>query len=58
VLTWQRCGRLPAGAMVKLSFGGELEFGLPPAAASLEAYLELLEPSASPGRHVEASPAW
>jgi len=31
-LTWQRCGRLPPGAMVKLYFGGDLEFGLPPTA--------------------------
>lgn len=30
------------GAMVKLYFGGALEFGLPPADAALEAYLELL----------------
>jgi hypothetical protein len=44
-LTWQRCGRLPPGAMVKLYFGGELEFGLPRTAAGLDAYLELLEPS-------------
>jgi uncharacterized protein (DUF849 family) len=47
-LTWQRSGRLPAGAMVKLYFGGQLEFGLPPTAAGLEAYLELLEPSGLP----------
>src|ERR1700760_4968130 len=47
-LTWQRRGRLPAGAVVKLYFGGELEFGLPPPAAGLEAYLELLEPSGLP----------
>src|SRR5690348_13590361 len=47
-LSWQRAGRLPAGAMVKLYFGGELEFGLPPTAAGLEAYLELLEPSGLP----------
>jgi 3-keto-5-aminohexanoate cleavage enzyme len=47
-LAWQRRGRLPAGAMVKLYFGGELEFGLPPTAAALEAYLELLEPSGLP----------
>jgi uncharacterized protein (DUF849 family) len=47
-LTWQRAGRLPAGAMVKLYFGGELEFGLPPTAAGLEAYLEMLEPSGLP----------
>ena len=48
VLTWQRAGQLPAGAMVKLYFGGRLEFGLPPTAAGLEAYLELLEPSGLP----------
>jgi len=47
-LTWQRAGRLPPGAMVKLYFGGELEFGLPPTAAGLEAYLDLLEPSGLP----------
>jgi 3-keto-5-aminohexanoate cleavage enzyme len=47
-LTWQRRGRLPAGAMVKLYFGGELEFGLPPTASGLDAYLELLEPSGLP----------
>jgi len=47
-LTWQRIGRLPPGAMVKLYFGGELEFGLPPTATALEAYLELLEPSGLP----------
>jgi 3-keto-5-aminohexanoate cleavage enzyme len=47
-LTWQRRGRLPAGAMVKLYLGGDLEFGLPPTTASLEAYLQLLEPSGLP----------
>jgi len=47
-LTWQRAGRLPAGAMIKLYFGGELEFGLPPTTAGLDAYLELLEPSGLP----------
>jgi uncharacterized protein (DUF849 family) len=47
-LAWQRRGRLPPGAMVKLYFGGELEFGLPPTATALEAYLELLEPSRLP----------
>jgi hypothetical protein len=31
-----------------LCFGGELEFGLPPTAAALDAYLELLEPSGLP----------
>jgi 3-keto-5-aminohexanoate cleavage enzyme len=48
-LAWQRAGRLPRGAMVKLYFGGELEFGLPPTATALEAYLELLEHYAGPG---------
>jgi uncharacterized protein (DUF849 family) len=47
-LAWQRGGRLPSGAMVKLYFGGELEFGLRPTATALEAYLELLEPSGLP----------
>ena len=47
-LTWHRAGRMPPGAIVKLYFGGELEFGLPPTAAALEAYLELLEPSGLP----------
>ena len=47
-LAWQRGGRLPPGAMVKLYFGGELEFGLRPTVTALEAYLELLEPSGLP----------
>jgi 3-keto-5-aminohexanoate cleavage enzyme len=47
-LTWHRVGRVPPGAIVKLYFGGELEFGLPPTAAALDAYLELLEPSGLP----------
>ena len=47
-LTLHRAGRVPAGAMVKLYFGGDLQFGLPPTAAALEAYLELLEPSGLP----------
>jgi uncharacterized protein (DUF849 family) len=47
-LTLHRAGRVPPGAMVKLYFGGSLEFGLPPTAAALEAYLELLEPSGLP----------
>jgi uncharacterized protein (DUF849 family) len=47
-LSWQRAGRLPQACMVKLYFGGEQEFGLPPSAAALEAYLELLEPSGLP----------
>ncbi|GEL22020.1 hypothetical protein PSU4_09740 [Pseudonocardia sulfidoxydans NBRC 16205] len=47
-LTWHRTGRLPAGAIVKLYFGGRLEFGLPPTATALEAYLEMLEPTGLP----------
>ena len=47
-LTLHRAGRVPPGAMVKLYFGGALQFGLPPTAAALEAYLELLEPSGLP----------
>lgn len=47
-LTWHRHGRVPPGAIVKLYFGGELEFGLPPTATALEAYLEMLEPSGLP----------
>ncbi len=47
-LTWHRRGLVPPGAIVKLYFGGELEFGLPPTAAALDAYLELLEPAGLP----------
>src|SRR5262245_21650634 len=49
ILAWHRAGRLPAGAMVKLYFGGErgylggAPFGLPPTARALDAYLELLD---------------
>lgn len=48
-LAWHAAGRLPAGAMVKLYFGGErgylggATFGLPPTELALEAYLELLD---------------
>ena len=52
-LAWWRAGRLPAGALVKLYFGGDAgylggtgrgaTFGLPPTPAALAAYLELLE---------------
>jgi uncharacterized protein (DUF849 family) len=47
-LTLHRHGRVPPGAIVKLYFGGEWEFGLPPTTAALDAYLELLEPSGLP----------
>ncbi len=52
-LAWRKAGRLPAGAMFKLYFGGEegylggrrggMPFGLPPTRAALGAYLELLD---------------
>jgi len=54
-LAWWRAGQLPAGAMVKLYFGGEggylggtttgggVPFGLPPTAKALDAYLEILD---------------
>jgi uncharacterized protein (DUF849 family) len=53
-LAWQRAGRLPAGAMVKLYFGGDyglmatepgVSFGLPPTEHGLLAYLDMLEGS-------------
>lgn len=47
-LTWHRRGLVPQGALIKLYFGGELEFGLPPTQAGLAAYLELLEPTGLP----------
>ncbi|TCK26168.1 3-keto-5-aminohexanoate cleavage protein [Pseudonocardia endophytica] len=47
-LTLHRHGRVPAGAIVKLYFADDLQFGLRPTPAALEAYLELLEPSGLP----------
>lgn len=56
-LAWQRAGRLPAGSMVKLYFGGDyglmsqtpgVSFGLPPTEHGLLAYLDLLEGSELP----------
>lgn len=47
-LTLHRHGRVPAGAIVKLYFADDLQFGLPPTSTALEAYLELLEPSGLP----------
>ena len=47
-LTLHRHGRVPPGAIVKLYFGGALEFGLPPTERALDAYLELLGPSGLP----------
>ncbi len=57
VLAWQRAGRLPAGTLVKLYFGGDygifatqpgVSFGLPPTERALAAYLEMLEGSGLP----------
>jgi 3-keto-5-aminohexanoate cleavage enzyme len=52
-LAWWHAGKLPAGAMIKLYFGGErgylggtrggASFGLPPTAPALDAYLDLLD---------------
>ena len=55
-LALHRDGRLPAGALIKLYFGGEHDyfgrsgatFGLPPTKAALDAYLEMLEGSGLP----------
>lgn len=43
ILAYYRAGKLPPGGIVKLYFASEdLPFGLPPTAASLEAYLGML----------------
>ena len=57
-LAYERAGKLPAGAFVKLYFGGrynfldgqrsDVTFGLPPTAKALDAYLELLDGSSLP----------
>ena len=48
-MRYAAAGRMPAGALVKFYFGGEFSnFGLPPTAASLEAYLAMVEPSGLP----------
>src|SRR5689334_18907010 len=46
--TWHRLGKVAPGAIVKLYFGGELEFGLPPTPTARDAYLEMLERSGLP----------
>jgi uncharacterized protein (DUF849 family) len=58
VLAYRRAGRLPAGALVKLYFGGDtgylggagagVTFGLPPTRPSLEAYLAMLDGTGLP----------
>ena len=56
-LAYYRAGKLPAGAMVKLYFGGEwgmmatgrgVTFGLPPTENALAAYLDMLDGSDLP----------
>lgn len=57
-LAYEKAGRLPAGAFVKLYLAGEynfmdgqkgdLTFGLPPTEKALDAYLEMMEGSALP----------
>jgi hypothetical protein len=47
-LAFSTAGRMPAGALVKLYFGGSLAFGLPPTPASLDAYLGMLSGSGLP----------
>ncbi len=56
-LAFERAGRLPRGAMIKLYFGGPngyfargegVSFGLAPTAKAFAAYLEMLEGSALP----------
>lgn len=58
VLAYERAGRLPAGALIKLYFGGPYNwfdgtrtgtgFGLPPTRAAFEAYADMLEESQTP----------
>lgn len=57
-LAWERAGRLPAGAFVKLYFNGRyniidgrpghMAFGLPPTRTALDAYLEIMDGSSLP----------
>jgi uncharacterized protein (DUF849 family) len=56
-ISWTGAGRMPRGAMVKLYFGGPYgafgrgpgcSFGLPPTAAALDAYLELVAETGLP----------
>ena len=45
-LRYAKAGKMPAGALVKFYFGGEFSnFGLPPTAPSLDAYVAMLEGS-------------
>jgi uncharacterized protein (DUF849 family) len=47
-LAFHDAGALPPGAMIKLYFGGVVPIGLPPTAASLDAYLAMLSGSGLP----------
>ena len=42
-LAFHEVRALPPGALIKLYFGGSIPFGLPPTAASLDAYLAMLD---------------
>lgn len=58
VLAYEKAGKLPPGAFVKLYFGGrynyidgrrgEITFGLPPTLKALDVYLEMMESSRLP----------
>lgn len=48
-MRYAKAGRMPAGALVKFYFGGEnSNFGLPPTAKALDAYVEMVEESGLP----------
>jgi uncharacterized protein (DUF849 family) len=47
-LAFHHAGALPVGTLIKLYFGGNIPFGLPPTATSLDAYLAMLEGTGLP----------
>ncbi len=47
-LAFHHAQALPPGALVKLYFGGNIPFGLPPTIASLDAYLAMLDGTGLP----------
>jgi uncharacterized protein (DUF849 family) len=47
-LAFHEQGALPAGAMIKLYFGGAVPFGLPPSEVGLDAYLGMLDGTGLP----------
>ena len=46
-LAYHRAGSMPAGSLIKLYFGAS-NWGLPPTPASLDAYIDMLEPTGLP----------